>query len=142
MATKKNTDQPAAGKTQPVVKSLPKTPGEMPDDLRYDCKRQEQFLRNALVSNLEAFDSVEITYEQDESCECSSDDPSGTWRIVATKRGRVFVAEYPGFTNALWFVLEHSEAEDDREYEEWKSNRAAALAKLTRSERWLLGVHD
>ena len=142
MTSKKNTKEPTAGQTKPVVKSLPKTPGEMPNDLRYDCKRQEQFLRNALVSNLEAFDYVEITYEQDESCKCSSDEPSGTWRIVATKRGREFVGEYKDFTNALWFVLEHSEAEDDREYEEWKSNRAAALAKLTRSERRILGVHD
>ena len=125
-----------------TVKSLPKTPGEMPDDLRFDCKRQEQFLRNAMVATLEGFESVEITYEQEESCECSGDDPRGTWRIVATKRGREFVGEYRDFTNALWFVLEYSEAEDDREYEEWKNNRAAALAKLTRAERRLLGVHD
>lgn len=136
-----NSQQPAVPKQQ-IVKSLPKTPGEMPDDLRYDSKRQEQFLRNALVATLEHFDSVEITYEQDDSCECGGDDPSGVWRIVANKRGREFVGEYRDFTNALWFVLEHSEAEDDREYEEWKSSRAAALAKLTRSERRLLGVHD
>lgn len=118
--------------------NLPKTTDEIPHDLKYDCNKQSNYMRNAFVGELSEFESVEIVYNQD-SCECD-DDSHGIWSISAYKQGRQFEASDADFINALWFVIEHARAKDNEDYERFERAKAKALSKLSSDDKKILGI--
>jgi len=115
---------------------LPTTPSQMP---LMDYKQQCEWLRSVLV-DLQNCDAVEITYQQtDDECDCD-DGPQGTWSVEICNGAERFVGEYGELQNALWFAYVHAKADDREDYQRWQREREAALAKLSESEKRLLGV--
>jgi hypothetical protein len=81
---------------------------------------------------------MQLTFEPDDGdCDCSDD--AGMWHVEVSGR-RTFSASSDNIIHALWFVLEHSRAEDRSAYEQWEETRRSALAKLSQAERAALGL--
>lgn len=116
---------------------LPKSPQEMP---RMSCDREGRYLRNAFVGELSTADYVEIQFNpDDDDCDCHYDD-SGEWTVEVCSGAKRFVGKDRNPIRAIWFAIEHLNAKDRSDYENWQSRRSAALAKLTADDKRLLNL--
>jgi len=117
------------------MEELPKTPNDKP---RWDFEEERHQIRNWMVGDLESFDSVEITFETDESA-CESE-ARGMWTVELCKHNKWYYAEHKSFVNAMWYCLDHANAVERESFLKWESDRAAALSKLTPEEQRLLNL--
>ena len=115
--------------------NIPKSPSEMPTTWH----NNEREIRNAIVS-LDQYDCVDIHWERDIAASEATGDNVGEWDVFIESGKRRVTAKHREITNALWFAIHVSHAQEYSAYGEQQAARKAALNKLTPTEKQLLGI--
>lgn len=117
------------------MKTIPASPHEMPSEWHNSPNQ----VRNCVVT-LDQFSCVDIHWERDHSASNATGENVGEWDVLIEDGPRRFRAKHPEITNALWYVTEMANAENEAAYAARQKLRSDALSKLTQEERSVLGV--
>lgn len=114
---------------------MPTSPDSMPWAF---TETNAHWLRNTLVT-LNQFSVVDLHWENDWRESNRTGEPAGEWHLVIeTAHGKRFTGQHENIENVLWYVTTLAEQADSEAWNKERSDREAALAKLTPEERRLL----